>query len=66
LGTNLIFTASGWANRTNWLLTSTNATLAPAQWTRVATNFSDLSGNCAFTNGIQLGSAVKFYRIGLP
>ena len=66
LGTNLIFTASGWANRTNWLLTSINATLAPAQWTRVATNFSDPAGICTFTNGMQLGSVVMFYRIGLP
>jgi hypothetical protein len=65
-GTNLVVTASGWANQTNWLLTSTNPALAAAQWTRLATNFSDLSGNCAFTNAIQLGSAVKFYRIGLP
>jgi pectate lyase len=65
-GTNLILTANGWANRTNYLLASTNLALAPAQWTRVATNLSDLSGNSRFTNAIPAGVASQFYRFSLP
>jgi pectate lyase len=65
-GTNLIFTASGWANRINYLLASTNLFLAASQWTFIGTNKSDLSGNCAFTNPIPAGIASRFYRIGLP
>ncbi len=66
VGTNLIFTASGWANRTNYLLASTNLLLAVSQWLFIGTNLSDLSGDCTFTNGISSGSAANFYRIGLP
>jgi pectate lyase len=66
LGTNLIFTASGWANQTNYLIASTDLTLPPSQWTTIATNFSDLSGNCAFTNAIPAGVPAQFYRISLP
>jgi len=40
--------------------------LPPAQWTTIATNESDLSGNCAFTNPVPLGVAWRFYRISLP
>lgn len=65
-GTNLIFTTSGWANQTNYLLASTNLLLAPTQWTRVATNKSDLAGNCWFTNPIFASITNKFYRISLP
>ena len=54
-GTNLIFRTSGWANRTNCLIASTNLALPPAQWTVIATNESDLAGNCAFTNPIRPG-----------
>jgi len=66
LGTNLIFTASGWANQTNLLIAATNLTLAASQWTLLATNFSDLSGNCAFTNPIAAGLPQRFYRIAVP
>jgi hypothetical protein len=66
LGTNLIFTTSGWANQTNYFLTSTNLALAPAQWTCLATNKSDLSGNSAFTNPIPAGGTSQFFRLSLP
>jgi hypothetical protein len=66
LGSNLIFTAGGWANRTNYLVASTNLTLAPSQWTILATSFSDLAGNCAFTNSIPAGLPQQFYRIAVP
>jgi pectate lyase len=65
-GTNFILTTSGWANQTNYLFTSTNLALAVTQWISFATNKSDLNGNCAFTNGMAVGTPVKFYRIAIP
>ena len=65
-GTNLVFTASGWANTTNYLIASTNLTFPVAQWTRIATNVSDLSGLCAFTNAIPPDVPQRFYRISVP
>jgi hypothetical protein len=66
-GTNaVILTASGWANRTNYLLASTNLLLPVSQWARVGTNKSDLTGNARFTNAIAGGAANTYYLIGLP
>lgn len=65
-GTNLVLTAAGWANMTNYLVASTNLTLPVAQWTCLATNVSDLSGLCVFTNVIPPGVPQRFYRIGVP
>jgi pectate lyase len=65
VGTNLIFTASGWANQTNYLVASTDLKLPQSQWTVIATNFSDLSGNSAFTNSVQAGMPARFYSIGI-
>jgi hypothetical protein len=65
-GTNLILSASGWADRTNYLLTSTNLLLPAAQWTRIGTNKSDLEGNVVFTNAIAAGVGNKYFLIGLP
>ena len=65
-GNNLILTASGWANRTNYLLASTNLLLPVAQWTRVGTNKSDVVGNAVFTNQVAAGSGNNYYIIGLP
>jgi len=64
--TNLIFNTAGWANQTNCLLTATSLALPPAQWTVIATNESDLSGKCAFTNPIPTGVVQRFYLISLP
>lgn len=66
LGANFIFTASGWANRTNYLFTTTNLTLATAQWPCIGTNKSDLTGNTTFTNGIIAGTAPRFFRTAIP
>jgi hypothetical protein len=65
-GTDLILTAGGWANRTNYLLTSTNLLLPFEQWTRIGTNKSDAAGNAVFTNAITAGGANGYYIIGLP
>ena len=65
-GTNLIFATSGWANQTNYLFATTNFQLAAAQWPCIATNLSDLAGNCTLTNGIMPGSTARFYRTGIP
>ena len=65
-GASVIVTASGWANQTNYLQTATNLAAAPGQWTVIATNESDLSGRCAFTNHITTGVASRFYRISVP
>ena len=66
LGTNVVITASGWANRTNYLLTSTDLFLPPTLWTRIATNKSDLAGNCLFTNSMLANAPNNFYLIGVP
>jgi Pel9A-like, right handed beta helix region len=65
-GTNLVFSTSGWANRTNLLIASTDLALPPPQWTCIATNTSDLSGNCAFTNAVPAELPQQFYRLKLP
>jgi hypothetical protein len=65
LGTNLVFTTSGWANQTNYLIASTDLALPQPQWTVIATNFSDFSGNCIFTNAIPAGVPARFYSIGI-
>jgi len=65
-GTNLILTANGWANRTNYLLTSTNLQLPISQWARIGTNKSDVVGNAVFTNGIAVGVGNQFFQIRLP
>jgi pectate lyase len=64
IGTNFVFTTSGWANQTNWLYATTN--IFSGAWTLLATNRSDTGGNCAFTNGIAAGAPQKFYRIATP
>jgi len=65
-GANLVITASGWANRTNYLLAAADLALAPPQWNCIATNESDLTGNCAFTNVILPAVPQQFYRLKLP
>lgn len=64
---NLVFTGGGGpAGGTNYLLASTDLTLAPVQWSRVATNKFDLTGNYAITSSIPTGAVQRFYRLQLP
>lgn len=65
-GTNLLISASGWANQPHWLLTATNLALPASQWTRTATNLSGLNGNVVFTNSLSAGSPPKFFRLAVP
>src|SRR6185437_8751028 len=66
LGTNVILSTGGWANRTSYLFASADLLAPTAQWTCVATNRSDLAGNCVFTNAIAPDVANRFYRIAVP
>jgi len=63
---NVIIGGSGGVN--SWpyyLLVSTNLSLAPAQWTRVATNQFDASGNFVITNAMNPNWPQTFYRLQL-
>jgi autotransporter-associated beta strand protein len=65
-GGNLIISGSGGVN--SWpyyLMASTNLTLPAAQWTRVATNQFDTSGNFVLTNAINSTWPQTFYRLQL-
>ena len=64
-GANFIVSGSGGIN--SWpfyLLSSTNLALPVAQWTRIATNQFDASGNFTVTNPID-SSTPTFYRVQL-
>jgi autotransporter-associated beta strand protein len=58
---NLVFTGTGapadWKYR---VLSSTNASLPPAQWTSIATNQTDAHGNIAVTNNLNLNLPQTF------
>jgi rhamnogalacturonan endolyase len=65
-GGNLIISGSGGlAGWPFYLLGSTNVTLPAAQWTRLATNQFDGSGNFMLTNTIDSSLPRTFYRIQL-
>jgi len=64
---NLIFSGSnGLPNGTYYVLVSTNVALPLGQWTPIATNPFDSSGNFMFTNPINPNSAQLFYLLQLP
>jgi len=63
---NVVIGGSGGVN--SWpyyLLASTNLTLPSAQWTRVATNQFDGSGNFIVTNAVNPNWPQTFYRLQL-
>jgi rhamnogalacturonan endolyase len=65
-GGNLTVSGTGGVNRwPYYLLASTNLTLPATQWTRVATNQFDTSGNFALTNAINSNWPQTFYRLQL-
>lgn len=58
--------SGGVTNGTYILLTSTNVTLPLSQWSLVATNPFDASGNFIFTNVPAADAPQQFYRLLLP
>ena len=65
-GDNVVLNGSGGASGwTYYLLASTNLNLPVAQWTRVATNQFDNSGNFSITNSVNLSAPQTYYRIQL-
>jgi Protein of unknown function (DUF1565) len=63
---NLIFTGGGGpAGGTNYLIATTNLTMPVAQWSRVATNKFDASGNYVITNALPANLPQRFYRVSL-
>jgi len=66
-GTNAVFSGSGGtADGQYYVLTSTNLATPLANWTPIATNTFDGSGNFAFTNGVTTSTKQRFYRIHQP
>jgi autotransporter-associated beta strand protein len=62
--TNLVMlVTNGVPGATNYMLASTNLILPRTSWTRLATNVFDVSGNLAFTNGINPIMSRRFYLI---
>ncbi len=49
-----------------YVLSSSNASSPLANWTRVATNVVDVSGNFGYTNALSSGAAQQFYRLQFP
>ncbi|SPE58779.1 hypothetical protein SBV1_2830011 [Verrucomicrobia bacterium] len=63
-GGNLIFSGSGGtANGTYVVLSATNATTVLRNWTPIATNNYDASGNFSVTNALVPGVPQRFYTI---
>ncbi len=63
-GTNVVFAGkNGVANGTYVLLMSTNLALTLANWTAIATNSFDSSGQFNFTNGTDPGAPQQFYLL---
>lgn len=66
-GSNLIFNGSnGLAKGTYYVLASTNLTLPWNQWTTIATNTFDGSGNFNFSNAINQALPGQFYLLQIP
>jgi autotransporter-associated beta strand protein len=64
IGGNLILSGGGGiANGTYYVLTTTNLATPLADWTPVATNTFDTSGNFIVTNTIDSNNTQQFYRI---
>jgi len=62
-GNHLVLSGTGPTNGTYRVLVATNANALAAQWTPIATNSCDASGNFRFTNVISSGVTAKFYRL---
>jgi autotransporter-associated beta strand protein len=65
-GTLILNAIGGPANSACYILTSTNISAPLVQWTRLATNQFDASGNLSFTNSIDPNTSQAFYLLQLP
>lgn len=64
---NLILRGTGGAPASPYyVLNSSNVALLPADWSCVATNLFDSSGNFAFTNAIVPAPSRRFFRLQVP
>lgn len=67
VGANLVVSGSGGgAGNPYYVLTATSLKTPLANWTRIATNSFDGSGNFIFTNSISPSIPQRFYQIQLP
>jgi autotransporter-associated beta strand protein len=65
-GTLLLNAIGGSFNGSVYILTSTNLSFPLLQWTRLATNQFDGSGNLSFTNSTDPNTPQAFYLLQLP
>lgn len=65
-GTSLVMSGTGAANGTYAILSSTDASLATAQWTPLTTNVIDNTGSFSVTTGIEVSVPRRFYRLRIP
>jgi autotransporter-associated beta strand protein len=66
-GTNLVISGSdGRAAGDYYVLTSTNVALPLTNWTRIATNVFDGSGDFSFTNSVSPSVPSRFFLLELP
>jgi hypothetical protein len=65
-GGNFVVSGTGPSNENYYVLSSTNAALPVANWTREATNPFTAGGTFSFTNILSTNSPQKFYRLQLP
>ena len=57
---------NGPASGNYYVLTATNVALPLTNWSRIATNQFNASGNFNLTNPIDPATLQKFYRLELP
>jgi T5SS/PEP-CTERM-associated repeat protein len=66
-GTNLVLEITGGSSAGDWnLLTSTNLTLPPINWSTQSWGVFDGFGNVRLTNGIDFDEPRRYYRISTP
>jgi uncharacterized protein with beta-barrel porin domain len=66
-GSNLVLSVTNGIPMANcYALTATNLNIPLSNWTRLATNSFDLTGNVAFTNPVVRTTPTRFYRAQLP
>jgi len=66
LGIQFIVSGNGGpAGGTYYLVAASDRSLPLVQWSRIATNKFNLSGNYAITNSIPTGASQQFYHVSL-